>query len=115
MSTITYITIAAMTVLVIADHITGTAWYQTKGHTMFNDDHFDVFDMTDDELADFALSDDDMLGFGILTDEELAAIDEDIDAGVYDDDLLSDESFQDHLDYMGYEACDNFDADYHEV
>lgn len=69
-----------MAALAVADHLTGTAWYQ-KGNTMFAPDHFDVW--PDDELDELptglVAGDDSTIEFHILTDDELAGIDSEID------------------------------------
>jgi hypothetical protein len=81
-----YLLLAILAILTIADHLTGTAWYQQKEHTMtiFNIDQFDIFaddDNGEERLYDLLPVAADLPGFRILTDEELA----DIDATTDDD------------------------------
>lgn len=83
--------------LAVADHLTGTAFYQ-KDNTMFHDDddRFDVFNFEDEDgsTGDYwdaylatvgalpmglVAGDDATIGFSILTDDELAEIDSEVD------------------------------------
>ena len=102
-----YIAVVALAILAIADHLTGTAFYQRNEATMFaiNPDHFDIF-ADDDEAIEadiretlsfpsLRLAADEMTSFSILTDEELDTLpDEDYDAvnadiaAWYDDDPI---------------------------
>jgi hypothetical protein len=89
------ITVALVWVCLIADQATGTAWFQQTKGSIMNTDHFDIFaDDDGGELDDIItatlsipglrLAADEMVAFTILTDSELAEIDADIDAGVYE-------------------------------
>lgn len=110
----------------IADHITGTAWYQ-KGNNTMTPDHFDIFPADDSALSDDGstadywtaylaalpaglVEDSNGIAFSILTDDELAAIDSEVDSwpesDVPDDDLLWFYSAGESEEY------DDDDADY---
>lgn len=83
-----YLFAAVLAALAMADHLSGSAWYQRNEDTMTINhiDQFDIFaddDDTDERLYDLlpVSGVHDLPGFHILTDEDLA----DIDATADDD------------------------------
>lgn len=97
---VSLITFWAVAILLVSDHVSGTAFYQRKATPMFTPDHFDIF--SDDEhdnehgstadyweaYADalesrgFSVTDAD--GFTLMTDSELAELSEDVDLFAFD-------------------------------
>lgn len=85
-----FATIAMVALAAAADHFTGTAWYQTKGTTMFTaSDQFDIF-ADDDEAQErlitntlshplLALAAEELVAFQILSDEDLEVLDSSVD------------------------------------
>lgn len=86
MQYINFVMLIGVTLLPIADHLTGTAFYQRKGKTMtlIHADQFDIFDADEEDgtAPRYGLPE----GFHLLTDVELDGLTEDIDDITDDED-----------------------------